>query len=111
MAIGSTIVASATEPLIPALLQPLLDKGFQKGTLSLWIVPVALMLLFAIRGLSGFVAQYALAQVTNEGLQAIRKAMFDKLLSARLSLFSEQSSSTIANTVVYEVFNGSQILN
>lgn len=111
LAVGATIVASATEPFVPALLKPLLDRGFQKGSLDLWLVPVTLLLLFAIRGLSGFVAQYALAQVTNEGLQALRKAMFDKLLSARLSLFADQSSSAISNTLVYEVYNGSVILN
>ncbi len=75
------------------------------------MVPVSLLLLFAIRGLSGFVAQYALAQVANEGLQQLRKAMFDKLLTSRISLFEEQSSSAISNTVVYEVYNGSIILN
>ena len=109
--IAATFAASATEPFIPALLKPLLDRGFQKGSLELWMVPVALMLLFTVRGLSGFVAQYALAQVTNDGLQALRKAMFDKLLSARLSLFTDQTSSAISNTVVYEVYNGSVILN
>ncbi len=111
MTIAATFVASATEPFIPAMLKPLLDRGFQKGSLELWMVPVALMLLFTVRGLSGFVAQYALAQVTNDGLQALRKAMFDKLLSARLSLFTDQTSSAISNTVVYEVYNGSVILN
>ena len=110
LAIGSTIVASATEPFVPALLKPLLDRGFQQDKLNLWLVPVTLMLLFIIRGLSGFLAQFALAKVTNDGLLELRKAMFGKLLSARLSLFSEQSSSMIANTVVYEVFNGSSAL-
>ncbi|MDB5940407.1 MAG: lipid exporter, fused ATPase and inner rane subunit MsbA, partial [Polaromonas sp.] len=101
LAIGSTIVASATEPFVPALLKPLLDRGFQQDSLNLWLVPVTLMLLFIIRGLSGFLAQFALAKVTNDGLLELRKAMFGKLLSARLSLFSDQSSSMIANTVVY----------
>ena len=110
LAIGSTIVASATEPFVPALLKPLLDRGFQQDALNLWLVPLTLMLLFIIRGLSGFLAQFALAKVTNDGLLELRKAMFGKLLSARLSLFSDQSSSMIANTVVYEVFNGSSAL-
>ena len=110
LAIGSTIVASATEPFVPALLKPLLDRGFQQDSFSLWLVPVTLMLLFIIRGLSGFLAQYALAKVTNDGLLELRRAMFGKLLNARLSLFTEQSSSMIANTVVYEVFNGSSAL-
>ena len=107
----ATITASATEPFIPALMKPLLDKGFQQGTFNIWLVPLALMLLFTIRGVAGFVAQYALAEVTNDGLQKLRKAMFDKLLTARLSLFTDQTSSAISNTIVYEVFNGSTILN
>ena len=110
LAIGATVAASATEPLVPALLKPLLDRGFQQGALELWLVPVSLILLFSVRGIAGFVAQYAMAKVTNEGLQALRRAMFGKLLSARLSLFADQSSSAIANTVVYEVSNGSSMM-
>jgi subfamily B ATP-binding cassette protein MsbA len=110
LAIGATIVASATEPFVPALLKPLLDRGFQQDSFSLWLVPLTLMLLFIIRGLSGFLAQFALAKVTNDGLVQLRKAMFGKLLSARLTLFTDQSASAIANTVVYEVFNGSSAL-
>ena len=111
VAITATVVASATEPFIPALMKPLLDRGFQAGSLNLWLVPASLMLLFTVRGLAGFVAQYAVAQVTNVGLQRLRRAMFDKLLTARLSLFAEQTASTISNTVVYEVYNGSSTLN
>lgn len=110
VAIGATVVASATEPFVPALIKPLLDRGFQRDSLSWWIVPATLMLLFTVRGLSGFLAQFALANVTNNGLLQMRKAMFGKLLSARLTLFAHQSSSAIANTVVYEVFNGSSLL-
>ncbi|MFB0900005.1 MAG: lipid A export permease/ATP-binding protein MsbA [Polaromonas sp.] len=111
LAIIATLLASATEPMVPALLKPLLDRGFQPGgELNIWQVPVFLMLLFGVRGLAGFLAQYGLAKVTNVGLQKLREAMFDKLLSARFSLFTEQTSSTIANTVVYEVQNGSNLL-
>ena len=85
LAVGATIVASATEPFVPALLKPLLDKGFQQGTFNLWLVPATLMFLFTVRGLSGFLAQFALAKVTNDGLLQLRKAMFGKLLSARLT--------------------------
>jgi subfamily B ATP-binding cassette protein MsbA len=110
LAIGATVVASATEPFVPALLKPLLDRGFKPDGIELWMVPVSLILLFTVRGVSGFLAQYALARVTNDGLHSLRRAMFAKLLSARLTLFSDQTSSAIANTVVYEVFNGSSML-
>ena len=55
----STLIGALTEPLIPALLKTLLDRGFAEGNIELWMVPVALMGLFGIRGLAGFVAQYA----------------------------------------------------
>jgi subfamily B ATP-binding cassette protein MsbA len=41
LAILATLVGAGTEPLMPALLKPLLDSGFTDGTLSLWTVPVA----------------------------------------------------------------------
>jgi subfamily B ATP-binding cassette protein MsbA len=111
VAIAATVLGSATEPMVPALLKPLLDRGFKAGgELDIWLVPVFLMLLFGARGLTAFVAQFGLARVTNLGLQKLREAMFEKLLSARLALFTDQSASAIANTVVYEVQNGSQQL-
>ena len=104
------LVGAATEPLIPALLKPLLDRGFQQGGLAIWTVPVALLLLFGVRGLAGYVSQIGLTKITTHGLFAMRRSMFDKILAADLKLFSEQSSSTLSNTVVYEVQNGSIML-
>lgn len=106
----SAIVGAATEPLIPALLKPLLDRGFQKGELEIWTVPVALLLLFGVRGLAGYVAQIGLTKISNQAMMALRKAMFNQILVGRLSLFSENSSSSLSNTVVYEVQTGAVML-
>ncbi len=108
--VAATVVSSATEPLIPGLLQPLLDRGFQKDGIALWMIPASLLLLFGVRGMAGFVAQWASAHVMNQGLMKLRQALFDKILSAKLTLFSSQSSSSLTNTVVYEVQNGAQLL-
>lgn len=108
--VAATVISSATEPLIPGLLQPLLDRGFQKDGIALWMVPASLLLLFGVRGMAAFVAQWASAHVMNQGLVKLRQALFDKILSARLSLFASQSSSSLTNTVVYEVQNGAQLL-
>ena len=104
------LVGAATEPLIPALLKPLLDRGFQQGALEIWTVPVTLLLLFGVRGLAGYVSQIGLTKITTHGLFSMRQAMFNKILNAHLKLFSEQSSSALSNTVVYEVQNGSVML-
>lgn len=104
------IVGAATEPLIPALLQPLLDSGFQRGELAIWMVPLSLMALFGVRGLAGYVAQIGLTKITGLGLTAMRRAMFAKLLVVRLELFTQQSASALSNTLVYEVQTGATML-
>ena len=103
-------VAAATEPLIPALLKPLLDEGFQKGALEVWMVPAALMLLFATRGLAGYVAQIALTRITHHGLSKFRREMFERLLNGHMGLFASNTSSSLANTIVYEAQNGATLL-
>ena len=106
----SAMVGAATEPMIPALLKPLLDRGFQQGQLEIWTVPASLLLLFGVRGLAGYISQIGLTRITHQGLQLMRQAMFAKILAAELKLFSKQSSSALSNTVVYEVQNGATML-
>lgn len=106
----TALVGAATEPLIPALLQPLLDRGFSAGALPLWQIPAALIGLFAIRGLAQFVSQVGLARIANDGMLDLRKALFDRLLQAEPGLFSRQSASALSNTVVYEVQTGALLL-
>jgi subfamily B ATP-binding cassette protein MsbA len=110
VAIAATLIGAVTEPLIPALLQPLLDKGFTQGTLELWMVPLAILGVFFVRGVAQFVGQYALARIANEGMLTLRKSLFDRVLAADMGLFSRQSASALSNTVVYEVQTGATLL-
>ncbi len=106
----ATLVGALTEPAIPALLKSLLDDGFAAGKFSPWLVPVAVMGLFAVRGVANFLAKYALSYTATHGMLELRRAMFDRLNSARLDLFSQQSASKLSNTLVYEVQTGSTLL-
>ena len=106
MAVLATVVAAITEPLIPALLKPLLDQGFTEGSLRLWMVPVAIIGVFLVRGAAQFISQYALSRIANEGMLRLRTALFERLLAADMGLFQRQSASALSNTVVYEVQTG-----
>lgn len=111
LAAAATALAAATEPMIPALLKPLIDHGFEaNGRVTLWHVPALLLLVFGLRASAGFISQYALARIINLGLQGLRDELFAKMLRAHLRLYSEQSASILANTVVHEVQNGSALL-
>jgi len=110
LGIVGIFVGAATEPAIPALMKPLLDTGFDRGTLALWKIPVVLLLLFGVRGFAGFVAAYCLARVTNYSMEQLRQRLFEKLLRADPQLFADKHTSGLTNTMVYEVNNGASLL-
>jgi ATP-binding cassette, subfamily B, bacterial MsbA len=110
LGIVGIFVGAATEPAIPALMKPLLDSGFDRGTLELWKIPVVLLLLFGVRGFAGFVAAYCLARVTNYSMELLRQRLFEKLLRADPQLFADKHTSGLTNTMVYEVNNGANLL-
>ncbi|WP_457333029.1 lipid A export permease/ATP-binding protein MsbA [Rhizobacter sp. P5_C2] len=109
MIVGS-IVGALTEPVIPALMKPLLDKGFTADGIPLWTVPVAIIGLFLIRGVAGLIAQYGLAWSANRGTQALRTAMFQRLMTVQPTLFSHSTASSLTNTLTYEVQSGAGLL-
>jgi ATP-binding cassette, subfamily B, bacterial MsbA len=110
LGIVGIFVGASTEPAIPALMKPLLDSGFDRGTLELWKIPVVLLLLFGIRGFAGFVAAYSLARVTNYSMEQLRQRLFEKLLRVDPKIFATHHASGLTNTMVYEVNNGASLL-
>nr|MBP6764894.1 ATP-binding cassette domain-containing protein [Rubrivivax sp.] len=107
--IGSMVTA-ATEPMIPALMNRLLDLGFTRGQMPLWMVPVAIIGLFALRSGSGFVAQYGLAWTASRAVLSLRERMFERLLASQPGLFGKQTASGLTNTLVYEAQSGVSLL-
>ncbi len=109
-AVLGSVVTAATEPMIPALMSQLLDKGFTAGKLALWMVPVAIIALFALRSAAGFVAQYGLAWTATRAVVRLRMAMFDRLMVAEPATYAHHNASGLTNTVVYEAQAGVTIL-
>lgn len=103
-------VVAICEPMVPALLQPLLDKGFQQADFPVWLVPVALIGLFGVRGTGMFIGQVAITKATQTGLLNLRMQMFHRLQDADLGLFRQQNASALGNTLVFEVQIGAQTL-
>lgn len=107
--IGSLLamaVVAAAETSIPALMKPLLDRGFT-GQLNskLWQVPVFLVGLALVRSMAQFLSSYLLTRVINSVLLKLREQMFQTLLHANTTFFQKNSASNLINAVVFEVNN------
>jgi ATP-binding cassette, subfamily B, bacterial MsbA len=107
--IGSVLamaLVAAAETSIPALMKPLLDRGFT-GELDgkLWQVPIFLVGLAFIRGGAQFLSNYLLSRVINAVLLKLREQMFQTLLHAKTEFYQKSSASSLINAVVFEVNN------
>jgi len=103
-------VSGATEAGVAWLMKPLVDQGLQKPAFPLWAVPLAIIVLFAVRGVAGFIVNYTLSWAANQATLRLRSRMFDRLLDAHPQLFGASTSSSLVNTVVYEVMFGVNLL-
>ena len=105
--VGSLVAmafVAAAETSIPALMKPLLDRGFT-GQLNskLWQVPVFLVGLALVRSLAQFLSNYLLTRVINAALLKLREQMFQTLLHSNTTFFQKNSASNLINAVVFEV--------
>ncbi|MFM0045047.1 lipid A export permease/ATP-binding protein MsbA [Paraburkholderia sediminicola] len=109
-AIVAMAVSAGTDAAIPALLKPLLDKGFgvHASDNAKWFVPGAVIGLALIRGVSQYASGYLLAYVSNRILLELRLKMFDRMIHSSVAFFQRETASTVINAIVFEV---NQILN
>ena len=103
VAVLAMLVTAATETAFPALMKPLLDRGFQPNTeFNVWLVPVGVLLIFIVRGISSFVMGYTMQWVSNSVLRDLRQAMFSRLISMPTASFDSFSSGSLIAKVISE---------
>ncbi|AOR69164.1 lipid A export permease/ATP-binding protein MsbA [Burkholderia stabilis] len=105
LAVVTMGVVAATEAGIPALLKPLLDHGFgaHGSDSAKWYVPIAVIGLALVRGVSQYASNYLLNYVSNRILLQLRLEMFQRMLHTSASFFQRETASTVINAIVFEV--------
>src|SRR3954470_23309350 len=111
LAAGAMVVAGGTEPAIPYILKRVLNSGFKEtGGLPIWTIPLAIVVLFVVRGISWWVSAYGLTKASQNAVLAVRAHMFAHMLRAAPALFTRNSASSITNNIVYEIQQGANLL-
>jgi ATP-binding cassette, subfamily B, bacterial MsbA len=105
VALLAMIVTAATEPVVPFLFKYLLDHGFTGGQVqfSYWLVPLAVIGIFAIRGTSTFVSTYMMTWVSTNVLNELRRQMFSRLLDVPVGYYAQHSVGRVINSIMFEV--------
>lgn len=105
LALLATAATAATEPLFPALMQPMIDQGFDHATTgdNLILIPLAIVGIFVLRGVLGYLSSYGMSWVSNRVITDLRSEMFERLVTLPASYFQSQSSSVPMTKISYDV--------
>lgn len=100
----ATALTAATEPMFPALMKPMLDQGFNvTGGDSLIYIPLAIIGIFLLRGILGYLSSYGMSWLSNRVITDLRSEMFKRLVTLPASYFQNQSSSVPMTKISYDV--------
>src|SRR5471032_3175846 len=96
---------AATAPMLNQALKLLLEHGFGQRELgfSLWLVPLLLISIFTLRGLTTFSTSYLNNWVLTRVLNDLRRAMFERLLRLPVARFQQETTGGMINTIINDV--------
>ncbi|WP_092552225.1 lipid A ABC transporter ATP-binding protein/permease MsbA [Xenorhabdus koppenhoeferi] len=97
------IINAAGDTLMLSLLKPLLDEGFGKADISVlkWM-PLAVIGLMLLRGISGFVSSYCISWVSGKVVMQMRRRLFNHMMGMPVSFFDQQSTGTLLSRITYD---------
>ncbi|MDO8350626.1 MAG: lipid A export permease/ATP-binding protein MsbA [Gallionella sp.] len=98
------IVVASTEPLVPALMKPMLDGTFvHKDQAMMRIVPLVIILIFLVRGIATFVGTLAISWVGNKLVMDLREEMFRKLLCLPTGYYDDHATGSLLSKLTFDV--------
>lgn len=98
------IITAATEPGLPYLMKPLLDGSFvQKDPQAIRLIPLLIIGLFLLRGISGYASSYAMSWVGNKLVMDMRNLMFDKLVKMPTRYYDNTSSGSVIANIAFNI--------
>lgn len=97
-------ITAATEPLLPALLKPMMDGAFidKDNTVIKW-APLIILAIFFVRGVASFMGTYAIAWVGNKVVMDLREEMFRKLLNLPTPFYDNHATGNLISKLTFDV--------
>jgi len=106
LAVVGMVGSAATEPVFPAIMKYLLDSGFKTSDPRMvWLIPIAIVALFIVRGILTFCTSYLMAWVSAQMITDVRREMFGRLLELPTQTFHDLSAGKIISRVIVDSGN------
>ena len=104
LALSGLVINALTQPLFAAYLKPLLDGTFmEKDPEIIRWAPVALLFIFLLRGVSGFLSGYFMSWVGRKVVTELREQVFSSLIHLPVSYYDRTNSGQLITKLIYHV--------
>jgi len=104
VAVAGMVATALIEASLVYLLRPLMDEALVAKNLeaSRW-VPIAFVMIFVARGISGFATEVSLGWIGRTVISKLRRDVFRKFLTLPTRFFEERSTGPLLSRMTYNV--------
>ncbi|PLX73130.1 MAG: lipid A export permease/ATP-binding protein MsbA [Azoarcus sp.] len=104
LSVLAMIAAASLEPVLHALLKPLIDESLiGKNHTAQWQIPLFLMLAFLGKGIAEYVANVSSQWIANKAITDLRQAVFRHQLHLPLSVHQAESGGRMLSRILYDI--------
>ncbi|MGC0852617.1 lipid A ABC transporter ATP-binding protein/permease MsbA [Pantoea agglomerans] len=97
------IVNAAIDPFMLTLLKTLLDDVIGKNNHGIlrWM-PLVIIGLILIRGVSGYISSYCISWASGKVVMTLRRRLFSHMMGMPVAFFDQQSTGTLLSRISYD---------
>ena len=104
LSILAMVIAAALEPVLPALLKPLVDESLiRKNATAQWQVPLFLLLAFLVKGLAEYAANVSSQWIAHKAVTDLRQQVFRHQMHLPLSAYNDSSGGRMLSRILYDI--------
>jgi len=104
LSIAAMIAAASLEPVLPALLKPLVDESLiKKNAVAQWQVPLFLMLAFLAKGVAEYVASVSSQWIANKAITDLRQQVFRHQMHLPIPVHQAETGGRMLSRILYDI--------
>ncbi len=104
LSILAMIAAASLEPVLPALLKPLVDESLiKKSHTAQWQVPLFLMLAFLAKGVAEYVASVSSQWIANKAITDLRQQVFRHQMHLPIPVHQAETGGRMLSRILYDI--------
>ncbi|MDY0014517.1 MAG: lipid A export permease/ATP-binding protein MsbA, partial [Rhodocyclaceae bacterium] len=104
LSVLAMVVTASLEPVLPALLKPLVDESLiGKSATAQWQVPLLLMVAFLVKGIADYVAGVSSQWVATRAITDLRQRVFEHQTHLPLTVHQAEAQGRMLSRILYDI--------